>query len=154
MPHVGAAALAQYVVPAAIGAGAQIFGAHKASKSNDKATATEAAANAAALQYQKEQQAKADARQAELDRKEEARWNAEQANIAADRARLAPLQALKAQLAGATADRMGFSLPDGYGASQGASSLPSQIASASPGSIASLSRYPSPPLAPPVQDEE
>src|SRR5689334_1335980 len=100
MPHVGAAALAQYVVPAAIGAGAQIFGAHKASKSNDKATATQAAANAAALQYQKEQQAKADARQAELDRKEEARWNAEQANIAADRARLAPLQALKAQLQG------------------------------------------------------
>ena len=131
-------------IPAAIGGAASLGSGLIGKHSNDKALKTEANANAAALAYQKEQDAKAEARQAEIDSKAEAAWNAEQS-------RLAPLRALKQQLAAGAAGRMGYSVPDMSGPSampQGWT--PGQTA---PGSIASLSRYPGA-MPAPVQDPE
>jgi len=132
------------VAASAITAAGGLAGGALASRANNKATKTQADANAAALAYQKEQDAKAEARQAEIDRKAEAAWNAEQS-------RLAPLRALKQQLAAGAAGRMGYSVPDMSGPSampQGWT--PGQTA---PGSIASLSRYPGA-MPAPVQDPE
>lgn len=69
-------------VPAVVGAGASIFGAKKSSDTAKNATKAQLAANDAALAYQREQDAKAEARQAQIDAEERAAWEAEQSRLA------------------------------------------------------------------------
>ncbi len=94
-------AVAIPAITAALGAGATIYGAKKSSDTAKSATKSQLAANDAALAYQREQDAKAEARQAQIDAEERAAWEAEQI-------RLAPLRALKEALAGQTAGRIGL----------------------------------------------
>lgn len=89
------------VAAAAITAGAAVAGGVISSKSAGKARNAQTKANDEALAYQREQDAKAEARQAQIDAEERAAWEAEQS-------RLAPLRALKEALAGQTAGRIGL----------------------------------------------
>jgi len=89
-------------------AGATVASSKMQSNTANKSTKAQLAANDAALAYQREQDLKAEKRQAEIDAREreieakaEQAWNAEQA-------RLAPLRALKEALAGQTAGRIGL----------------------------------------------
>lgn len=89
------------VAAAAITAGAAVASGVIGSKSASSSRKAQTKANDEALAYQREQDAKAEARQAQIDAEERAAWEAEQS-------RLAPLRALKEALAGQTAGRIGL----------------------------------------------
>lgn len=96
------------VLAALAAAGGGVAAGKMSSNAANRGTKAQLAANDAALAYQREQDAKAEKRQAEIDARErelearaEAAWEAEQS-------RLAPLRALKEALAGQTAGRIGL----------------------------------------------
>lgn len=88
-------------IAAGITAAGALAGGKMSSNAAKKSTQAQTQANDAALAYQREQDAKAEARQAQIDAEERAAWEAEQS-------RLAPLRALKEALAGQTAGRIGL----------------------------------------------
>lgn len=109
-PAVAGAAWLGPAIAGAAGVGSAVI----ASKSAGKAAKTQKQSSDAAIAYQREQDAKAEARQKEIDAKQEAQWNAEQA-------RLEPYRQARAALLAQQGARLGLNI----GSLGGAPSAPS-----------------------------